>query len=994
MSRPAHPQRGSSVRRILALSTAAVALAAAVLAGAPSQAAPPDDPGRRVGDASARPAPKDPAPGTGQHPPQRAKPYQAVKPATKAKRPQPGRPDFGPHEKIISAYHRGDLKLDDAVRYGTMSVNSPGSVPAHLRPTGAIKDPAKYLTYLSMLSAAATPAASRALTPTLAAPATAPGAAAAHDDCAAPDYEYLDVNYKCRASAGDFLILFNIESGSQPGIPPVYNTNGRASAVQDLLNSLSIAAAEYREMGFSLPERDGDRPYVLVYGVDSMFGQAIDAPFVLPLGMNQQPTLFVPTSETAWDYMPRHELFHAVQYQYWDKSDIGAAALLSWFTTKEFGSMNWWMEATAEWATHQTYVRTGGFDPLFEKDEYARNVSDVLSKPGQALNSWGGFGGGPQYGSFLLAQYLTEQTDGAFVRHTWENVRDHEHLPIEAIRNAAEGYGMNLKYMLMDYHVANYRLAKANASPPPDTWDRYGYRDADAALWRSNLTGTAETIDDGLGGARPARKKHTVPAGTHTEYHDILRKGGAVYHDFWAKEKSGDADCDYCSTLLVDTGKDPNRNSAIIVWSAKGSPGNLSEYPSIQTVKYPDAGGLINITDFRYPMVATLVTTWTELDIHSQDAADAPKTFDTYMETTLPLKDRSCTLRAPNVTSLHLNAAPEPTFNAYAASTPDGWTGGDSTYSVKLPDGRIVWLFSDTWLGPLINGGTRRPITAPIVNNTFVVQNGSSLTTYHGGLPGAPEAIMPPSRLGAWYWIGDGHLSGGKLQAVYQEYVRFGSGAWDWRFNRNVVADFELSNLRVPVRQRELPSASGVAWGSALLPASRSGDGYTYIYGVDDSPINKQMRIARVKGDDLATGTWQYYTPWGWTFREQNSRNMLTGIANEYSVTPWNGQFLLFSQDSTEAFSGRINAYTSCSPTGPFTNRTEVYRMPEPGPYGSYWDGDIIAYNAHVHASLSSGNTFVASYNVNSMDTTVGAEGDHYRDPGIYRPRFIRFTLG
>jgi hypothetical protein len=179
-----------------------------------------------------------------------------------------------------------------------------------------------------------------------------------------------------------------------------------------------------------------------------------------------------------------------------------------------------------------------------------------------------------------------------------------------------------------------------------------------------------------------------------------------------------------------------------------------------------------------------------------------------------------------------------------------------------------------------------------------------------------------------------------------------------------------------------------------LLPASRSGDGYTYIYGVDDSPINKQMRIARVHGDDLAGGAWQYYTPWGWSVREQNARNTLTGIANEYSVTPWVGGFLLLSQDSTAAFSGQIMGYTSCSPFGPFTNRNEIYRMPEPGPYGSYGDGDIIAYNAHVHAELSSGSTFVASYNVNTLDNTVSPSSDQYRDPGIYRPWFFRFTLG
>jgi hypothetical protein len=36
----------------------------------------------------------------------------------------------------------------------------------------------------------------------------------------------------------------------------------------------------------------------------------------------------------------------------------------------------------------------------------------------------------------------------------------------------------------------------------------------------------------------------------------------------------------------------------------------------------------------------------------------------------------------------------------------------------------------------------------------------------------------------------------------------------------------------------------------------------------------------------------------------------------------------------------------------------------------------------------------IASYNVNSMDTRVSPDGDHYRDPSIYRPRLFRFTLG
>ncbi|SCG46098.1 hypothetical protein GA0070609_1724 [Micromonospora echinaurantiaca] len=984
------------MRRPLALVSAAVVLAAAALTGGAAQAAPPAPATERtVGTARTPATPEPEATPPAVH---RAKPFRAVPPPAREPGAKATPPDFGSGEKILSAYHRGKLSRDDAVRHGLAALRAPETVPAHLRPTGAIRDPQRYLTYLSMLAATAPPEVARPIAPDIAAPTAAPTTAAAYDDCAAEPYEYLGVTYRCRASAGEFLILYNIASGSQPGIPADYNPNGRAKAVQHMLNSLSIAVAEYREMGYPLPVRP-DKPWVLVYGVDELpivggLGFPIDAPFVLPFGLNQQATMLVPNGQDDWDYLPRHELFHVMQYQYWDRSDVSLDYLFNFVGGKEFGSMNWWMEATAEWATHQTYVREPFYPIPGEEKMYARNVYDVLSKPGAALNSWGGLGGGPQYGAFLLPSYLTEQTDPNFVRRTWESVRDHDHLPIEAIRHTASGYGLNFTDMLLGYHIANYRLTKANAAPAPhpDAWRNYGYTDPDAAtLWRINLSGETGTSDDGLGSARPARKKHSTPAGTHVEYQDILRKGGAVYHDFWAVKNSGDSSCGYCSTLLVDVTKDANRSSAVVIWSRAGGGG--TEYPSIQTVRYPDAGGLITVPDFTYPMVATLVSTWTELDIHSADAADSPKTFSTYVETTLPLKPRSCTLRPLSVQSVEINVEPEGTFNRYAASTPDGWTGGDSTYSVKLPDGRIVWLFSDTWMGPLNADGTR-PLSAPLVNNTFVVQNGGSLTTYHGGTAGSPQPLMPPSGPGKWYWVGDGHLSDGQLQVVYQEYERFGSGAWDWRFNRNVVANFALSNLREPVSVRELPSASGVAWGSALLPASRSMDGFTYIYGVDDSPINKQMRIARVYGDDLADGTWQYHTPWGWTFREQSSRNLLTGIANEYSVTPWRNQFLLLSQDSTEAFSGQINAWTSCSPFGPFTQKTPVYRMPEPGPYGSYWNPNVISYNAHVHASLSSGDTFLASYNVNSMDTRISPDGDHYRDPGIYRPRFFRFVLG
>ncbi|MGH8792582.1 MAG: hypothetical protein ACRDXX_08055, partial [Stackebrandtia sp.] len=138
---------------------------------------------------------------------------------------------------------------------------------------------------------------------------------------------------------------------------------------------------------------------------------------------------------------------------------------------------------------------------------------------------------------------------------------------------------------------------------------------------------------------------------------------------------------------------------------------------------------------------------------------------------------------------------------------------------------------------------------------------------------------------------------------------------------------------------------------------------------------------------------WQYWTPQGWSDDETEAAAAMSGVVDEFSVTYLNGQYLLLTQDSSTPFSDQIHAYTSCLPYGPFGDPKPVYQMPEIGPGGSYEDADVIAYNAHAHASLSDEGSLLLSYNVNSMDTGVAENADNYRDPSIYRPRFVRFDL-
>ncbi|HEX4814280.1 MAG TPA: DUF4185 domain-containing protein [Nonomuraea sp.] len=364
--------------------------------------------------------------------------------------------------------------------------------------------------------------------------------------------------------------------------------------------------------------------------------------------------------------------------------------------------------------------------------------------------------------------------------------------------------------------------------------------------------------------------------------------------------------------------------------------------------------------------------------------ARAAPTLPTQQQTQLQTQQRTC---APAVQGATTNARLTRLFTAHGNdnSSLDDWTGADGTYSLRLPSGKELWIFSDTFLGQVNPDGSRPPVveeggTTVFLNNSFAVERDGRLSTIHDGTARQPTAVMPPRDANHWFWAGDGTLAGGLVEVTYQEYERFGPGAWDWRWHRNVVARFAPGRLDEPISVHDLPSGRGVAWASGMLKDG----GHTYVYGVEDHGSQKYMHIARVRGQSLL-GPWEFLAANGtWSPDEADSARIMDGVANEYSVSRVSASsgsgYVLITHDTTEVLSPNIVAYTSCSPVGPFTGKQHVHTTPETG-------GNIFTYNAHAHPEIA-GDGLVVSYNVNSFVNT-----DHYRDVSIYRPRFLDVTF-
>jgi hypothetical protein len=81
-----------------------------------------------------------------------------------------------------------------------------------------------------------------------------------------------------------------------------------------------------------------------------------------------------------------------------------------------------------------------------------------------------------------------------------------------------------------------------------------------------------------------------------------------------------------------------------------------------------------------------------------------------------------------------------------------------------------------------------------------------------------------------------------------------------------------------------------------------------------------------------------------------------------------------------------VTTYYSCTPQGPWSNRTVVYSTPETGTAGCRV-GTLFTYDPRAHVEFTDSSGVLVSYNVNANDPTDLVCADDCK------PRFIRVPI-
>jgi hypothetical protein len=333
------------------------------------------------------------------------------------------------------------------------------------------------------------------------------------------------------------------------------------------------------------------------------------------------------------------------------------------------------------------------------------------------------------------------------------------------------------------------------------------------------------------------------------------------------------------------------------------------------------------------------------------------------------------------------------TFTSYFRRT-HGWTGGDATLSIALPDGKTMWLFGDSYIDHYDSTNNTLPCLFQ-VRNCVTVQDAISLnqmtTHIDSTKTGINQTYFKIGTVGSTvYWPDHGFV---KDDTVFVFLGKFNGTTLE--FQGQNIAKVLLPSFKL-LSITPLPSMNSLVMGKAVIYDAPSG--YYYIYGNKLNWIIYEPYIARTKFEDLVSGNWEFYTGNGWSTNPSSAKKICDDpVSPSFSVIKLKSRYYLITQENgylTCGLGRNIYSYSSGSPSGKFQIQHLLYTV-EDQINGHY----LLTYNAFSHPEFTANDELLISYNVNDMVDTLEPDvcpsqckhpfSDRF-NADSYRPKFVR----
>lgn len=313
------------------------------------------------------------------------------------------------------------------------------------------------------------------------------------------------------------------------------------------------------------------------------------------------------------------------------------------------------------------------------------------------------------------------------------------------------------------------------------------------------------------------------------------------------------------------------------------------------------------------------------------------------------------------------------------------WRGADGAASVDMGNGKVLWLFSDSFTGKDSLASGKR---TTMVRNSIAIQQGydiknASIKFYWDRSKKKPrDFFYLPGK--PWFWTGHGiHIKDKLLIFLMKERgTKAGLGFEAIGWYAVLILNPGEDPAAWKMKYIEGPETFGTIAGSAAVLTDEK---YLYAFGAVE-PATHEVYVLKWNLDDAYTGNLS--TPLWWingNWKERKSEcpvpEPLFIGATEYSVH-YDSSLKKYIQVQSFGFGeGSIGIRMADNITGPWTEPYMIYTPAYPGVKKPFM------YSAKAHPELAGDGIYI-TYNVNSFDF-----GELMTNQTIYFPQFIKLKI-
>jgi hypothetical protein len=316
----------------------------------------------------------------------------------------------------------------------------------------------------------------------------------------------------------------------------------------------------------------------------------------------------------------------------------------------------------------------------------------------------------------------------------------------------------------------------------------------------------------------------------------------------------------------------------------------------------------------------------------------------------------------------------------------------DGGFSVTLNDGKVLWLFGDSYIDhydsitqsvPCLFQARNSALLQPSANdwnwhNTTALFDSSSNDKTFLKYKQHPDHFFWPASA---YQLKDTIFIYGmnmKNEKGGLGFAKAGNDVWI----KLAYPSLKITGIE------ELPSMDSIQFGCGLV--TNNNDGYAYIYGTIQKVISSGLYLARFPLDHPAGG-WNFWNGSSWSNDIREAKEITTTPCNSTTVSKVKNKYVALTAEFSLGCDQGKNIYTSTSDhlEGPFSTPKIIYTIND-----TLQDHHPFFYLPIAHPDcINNKNELLVHYSINGYEPCIVNCRSNKFDPEYYRPQAIRVPL-